>query len=153
LLDRLTDDAPTNPYESRTQRVVNMPQYQRGVLRDLEWLFSTLAHTAAEGEERLQLANYPYVARSVLNYGTRQLVGLLTPNLEELEAEMLEALQAFEPRILAHNASLSASKDRNWIRFELRGDLWADPRPSAIYFRTQLDLESGQCLTGDRAHG
>jgi type VI secretion system protein ImpF len=153
LLDRLTDDDPRNPQESRNQRLISMSRYKRGVVRDLEWLFSTIAYAAVQGPEAGSFANYPHVSRSVMNYGTRQLVGLLTPNMNDLEKEILDALQFFEPRILPQSLTLKASKEGHWVRFELRGELWADPVPDSLFIRTQLDLESGQCLTGDRANG
>jgi type VI secretion system protein ImpF len=153
LLDRLTDDDPTNPQESRLQRVVSLQRYRKGVLRDLEWLFSTISQPAEQGEDKVQLRNYPHAFRSVINFGTRQLVGMISPNMDELEKEVLEALQVFEPRILPQTLTLGASKDGNWVRFDLRGELWADPVPDSLFFRTQLDLESGNCITGDRANG
>ena len=43
LLDRLTDDEPKNSEESRTQRVVSLSRYKKGVLRDMEWLLNSSA--------------------------------------------------------------------------------------------------------------
>jgi type VI secretion system protein ImpF len=49
LLDRLTDDEPTSRVEGRAQRTISVSRFKDGVLRDLRWLFNTLAlqYTAA----------------------------------------------------------------------------------------------------------
>jgi type VI secretion system protein ImpF len=153
LLDRLTDEDPGNPQESRSQRVVNLARYKKGVVRDLEWFFNASPHLPDEVNPKYHLADYPHVVRSVLNFGARHLVGLLSPNMAELEKQMLEALQFFEPRILPQSVTLAASKERQEVQLELRGELWADPVPDHLFVRTALDLETGQCLVGDRAHG
>ena len=41
LLDRLTDDDPTNPKESADKRVLSLTQLKASVLRDLAWLLNT----------------------------------------------------------------------------------------------------------------
>lgn len=153
LLDRLTDDDPANPEESRNQRVISLQRYRRGVLRDIEWLLNASAHLPAEGGKGLHLGNFPEVCRSVLNYGTRQLCGLLTPNMEELEVQLAEALRLFEPRILQHSLVVRAVLDRHIIAFEIRGELWANPMPEQLFIKTKIDLETGQCLTGEASHG
>ncbi len=153
LLDRLTDDEPKNPQESRSQRVVSAQRYKRGVLRDLEWLLNASAHLPQEGKKKFQLSDYPEALRSVLNYGTRQLCGLMAPNMQELERQMAEAIQIFEPRIIRQNFSLKASLDRHLIGFEIQGELWADPIPEQLFIKTQIDLETGQCSLGDRGDG
>lgn len=153
LLDRLTDDDPANPEESRNQRVISLQRYRRGVLRDIEWLLNASAHLPAEGGKRLPLWDFPEVCRSVLNYGTRQLCGLLTPNMEELEVQLAEALRLFEPRILQHSLVVRAVLDRHIIAFEIRGELWANPMPEQLFIKTKIDLETGQCLTGEASHG
>ena len=148
LLDRLTDDEPTNPEESRLQRVISLQRYRRGVLRDMEWLLNASAHLPEEGDH-LRLQDFAEASRSVLNYGTRQLCGLLTPNMEALEAELTEAIQYFEPRILRHTLVVRATQERNVIAFEIRGELWAHPIPEQLFIKTKIDLETGHCITGD----
>ena len=54
LLDRLTDDEPTKPVESRRERVVSMQRYRNGVLRDLGWLFNSNAFLYDEGDSSLK---------------------------------------------------------------------------------------------------
>jgi len=151
LLDRLTDDAPTSTQESRGQRVVSHQRYRQGVLRDLEWLLNTGAPLPEIGG--FALRDYPEVQKSVLNYGMRHIVGLMTPNLDVLCREMTELLRVFEPRIDPATLTVTASMERNLIFFEIRGELWARPMPEQLFLKTQMDLEVGLCVIGDRAHG
>ncbi|HWN93608.1 MAG TPA: type VI secretion system baseplate subunit TssE [Methylomirabilota bacterium] len=153
LLDRLTDDEPGNKEESRNQRVISLQKYKRGVLRDLEWLFNASAHLPVEGKKQFRLQDYPEAHRSVLNFGTRHLCGLIAPDMEELEREMNAALQLFEPRILRHTLAIKATIERNVIGFELHAELWANPMSEKLFIKTNIDLETGQCLLGDGGNG
>lgn len=153
LLDRLTDDEPQVAMESRSQRVVSPQRYRRGVFRDLEWLFNAAAHPAEAGVVGFEIADWPEVARSVLNFGTRQLGGATAPDLIELERHLTEVIRIFEPRVIARSIKVSAQRERNVITFELVGELWANPIPEGLYVRTVVDVETGQCVLGDGAHG
>lgn len=151
LLDRLTDDDPKNTEESRTQRVISLARYKRGVLRDMEWLLNASAYVPPEGEAGLE--NFPEVERSVLNFGTRQLTGLVGPDMDEFERELAEAIHLFEPRILRNSVTVKSSKERNIIGLEIHGDLWANPVPERLFIRTKIDLETGQTSLGDSLNG
>src|ERR1700747_814874 len=109
LLDRLTDDEPAKIEESRNQRVMSLQRYKRGVLRDLEWLFNASAHLPEEGRKQLRLSDYPAAFRSVINFGTRQLGGLIAPDMGQLEREMRDAVQLFEPRIMRQTLMVKAT--------------------------------------------
>jgi type VI secretion system protein ImpF len=152
LLDRLIDDDPLKKEESRNQRVVSSQKYRRGVMRDLEWLFNTSAYLM-EGMEDFRLADYREARRSVINYGTRQLTGLIAPNLEELREQLSEAIKIFEPRIIARSMDINSIMERNIVTFEIRGELWANPLPEQLYLKTKVDIETGQCLLGDASNG
>ncbi len=153
LLDRLTDDEPGKNEESRNQRVVSLQRYKRGVLRDLEWLFNASAHLPEEGPEAQRLSDFPEAFRSVINFGTRQLCGLVAPNMDELERQLSEAIQLFEPRIIRHTLTVKAALERHIISFEMYGELWANPIPEKLFIKTKIDLESGGCYLGDGGHG
>ncbi len=147
LLDRLTDDDPKSTQESRNSRVISLQRYREAVLRDLRWLFNASCHLPDEG-----WGDFREVSRSVLNYGTRDLTGLLSSslNIGELEQHLAEAIRLFEPRIIAHSLVVKAITDTdklspNVIAFEIRGDLWARPLPDQLYIKTEIDLDSGQC--------
>ena len=153
LLDRLTDDDPQNSEESRNQRIISLPRYKRGVLRDLDWLFNASAHLAEEGKDKFRLSDYPEAYRSVINFGTRQLCGLITPDMQELETQLSDAIQLFEPRIIRHTLSVKATIERQVISFEMNGEIWANPMAEKLFIKTQLDLETGKCTLGDGANG
>src|SRR5712671_5645338 len=153
LLDRLTDDEPDKTEESRNQRVMSHQRYKRGVLRDLEWLFNASAHLAEEGKNKFRLSNYPEAYRSVINFGTRQLCGLIAPNMEELERELLGALALFEPRSIRHTLAINATIDRHIVSFEISGELWANPISEKLFIKTKVDLETGLSTLGDAANG
>jgi type VI secretion system protein ImpF len=152
LLDRLTDDEPEKREEGRSQRVISLQKYRRGVLRDLEWLFNAYAWLKFE-DGTSELDDYPEAMRSVINFGTRQLCGLTAPNMERLREELAEALRVFEPRLSAHNLTIRADLERNLVTFDVEGELWANPLPEHLHLKTTVDLETGQCLLGDSPHG
>jgi len=153
LLDRLTDDEPDKTEESRNQRVISVQRYKRGVLRDLEWLFNASAHLPVEGRREFRLSDYPEAEHSVINFGTHQLCGLIAPNMDELERELSEAIQFFEPRIINHTLTVKATIERNVVTFEMFGELWANPIPEKLFIKTNIDLESGQCNLGEASNG
>ena len=145
LLDRLTDENPEAVKESRNERVISVKRYREGVLRDLIWLLNAKAHTDRDG-----LDEFPEVARSVLNFGTRDLCGLISSSLDlrTMEQEIAEAMRRLEPRInpgsLAVTAVSGSQKFANGIAIEIRGDLWAYPVPEQLYIRTEIDLDTGK---------
>jgi type VI secretion system protein ImpF len=155
LLDRLTDDKPESQQESRDQRVISMRRYRHGVLRDLEWLLNSGNLALVEDIDEFQ-----EVTRSVLNYGVPDLCGLTVSGISapELEKTILEAIQFFEPRIIARSLSVGV-KNRspdavgNSVDFEIRGELWADPIPDRIFVKTEIDLETGHWELEDRPDG
>lgn len=148
LFDRLTDEDPDSKVESRASRVISLPRYREGVLRDLSWLLNSSAHVAEEDARQ-----FGEVARSVLNYGTSDFCGQLASSLDLVAAEheIVEAIKHFEPRIMANTLSVKAIGESsklgpNFIAFEIRGDLWAAPMPEQLYIKTQIDLDTGQCV-------
>jgi type VI secretion system protein ImpF len=149
LLDRLTDDAPKNSQESRSQRVISLQRYRQGVLRDLQWLFSASAHLPQEGKSTFSIEDYPEALRSVINFGTRHLFGVMTPNMRDLERQLTNALYTFEPRILRNTLKVRSQLEGNLIVLDVEGELWASPVPEHLHIKTKLDIESGHCSVGN----
>lgn len=149
LLDRLTDDEPKNTQETRAQRVISLQRYRQGVLRDLQWLFGASAHLPKEGRTSFSLEDYPDAHRSVINFGTRHLFGLTSPNLRDLERKLTEALYTFEPRILRNSLKVRLQMKGNLIALDVDGELWANPIPEQLHIKTKLDIETGFCSVGD----
>lgn len=148
LLDRLTDDEPAKTQESRTQRVVSLPRYRQGVLRDLLWLFNASAHLPNEGDSPFSITDYPEACRSVVNFGIRHLFGLVTPSMRDLEKQLAEALYVFEPRILRNTLKIRSRLKGNLIVLEVEGELWANPVSEQLHIKTLLDIETGHCTVG-----
>ena len=145
LLDRLTDDEPDQRSESRERRVFSVHKLRQAVLRDLAWLLNN-CHLAASED----LADYPLVAKSVLNYGIPDLTGKTISGLEvtDVQRALRQAILDFEPRILADRlevrGQVSDNPSRtNSLTFEIEGELWSRPIPERLFLRTELDLETG----------
>jgi len=154
LLDRLTDDEPQNKLESRERRVINVRQYHRALVRDLSWLLNTSSHPRCDN-----LEEFPEVARSVLNYGMPDFAGStessLTPDL--VERMVKAAVLQYEPRLIRGTLQVRAvEKEKtvgNVLAIEIRGQIWAQPLPEALYLKTEVDLETGLCDLKDQLHG
>ncbi len=147
LLDRLTDDDPTNPLEAVEMRIISGPRMREAVLRDLSWLFNS---TYLSGQEALE--SFPEVRRSVLNYGLPVLSGQSASSVDSgaLEERVRGAIIDHEPRILPDTLKVEAlvSEDEmdhhNQISFRISGQLWAQPVPLELLLHTDIDLETGR---------
>jgi type VI secretion system protein ImpF len=144
LLDRLTDEEPARNQESRKARVLSVGRLRESVLRDIAWLLNS----GNLPEDDLE-ANYPHVARSVVNYGLPDLAGLTASGIDvaELEQIVKQALWDFEPRIIRDTLRVRAHAEgdmsHNALIFEIEGDLWAQPIPLEMLLKTEIDLETG----------
>jgi type VI secretion system protein ImpF len=150
LLDRLRDDAPKEKQESRDRRVMSMRQLREAVLRDLSWLLNAGCHPLDD-----EIYQFPLVVKSTLNYGMPDLTGRTASNVtpDKLEQMVLDAVAAFEPRIMRRTLGVKAvsiqagrnDSTGNTVGFEITGELCPLPMPEPLYLRTQLDLETGRC--------
>lgn len=147
LLDRLSDDDPTNQQpEPRERRIINATRLRQAVLRDLSWLFNATQCRAKEG-----LAGYPYAEKSVINYGLPALAGQTASKLDvvALELAMRQAILDFEPRIAPATLQVEAivaelaMDHHNVVAVQISGQLWAQPVPFELMLRTEVDLETG----------
>ena len=152
LLDRLTDEEPGNPQESRERRVLSPQRLREVVRRDLGWLFNAINLASVE-----DLSAYPQVARSVLNYGLPDLTGRTASGMDppQLERMLRQVVKDFEPRILPGSIRVKlvvdeAKMGHNAMVFDIEGELWAQPLPIRLYLRTELDLEVGAIQVSDR---
>ena len=154
LLDRLTDEDPATRMESREKRSMSMRQFQKALLRDLDWLLNTPCKT-----EHDHLEEFPEVARSVLNFGMPEFAGLthsdVTP--QQVEKAIRQAVVQFEPRIvkdaLAIRVVINRQTAGNLLEVEIRGQVWAQPVPEQFFVKTEVDLESGMVKLTDQLHG
>ena len=147
LLDRLTDNDPTNTQEAMEMRIISRPRMREAVLRDLSWLFNT---TFMDAEA--DYADYPEVRRSVINYGLPALSGHTASSIDPaaLEANVKTAILNYEPRIVAETLHVEAvvlgkqMDHHNQISFRISGQLWAQPVPLEMLLHTDIDLETGR---------
>ena len=145
LLDRLIDENPGSQKESQSERTVSVRRYREGVLRDLIWLLNAKAPLASEG-----LNDFSEAARSVVNFGSGDLCGLISSSMDlrNLERDITETIRRFEPRInprtLVVTAVAGTKRDSNGLAIEIRGELWAHPIPEQLYLRSEIDLETGE---------
>jgi type VI secretion system protein ImpF len=152
LLDRLTDLEPVKATESRSSRVIDVNRLRDIVRRDLSWLLnSNNLETVIDGNV------YPQVARSVLNYGVREVSGDFSTGLraEEIRRAIASSVRLFEPRINAATmqVKLRKTEDRGGavISFDIVADMWAEPIPLELYLRSEVDLATGHVeLTEER---
>ncbi len=152
LLDRLTDDEPDKKREPREARVLSKSRMRQSVLRDLAWLLN-----ATQLEAVTDLANVPFVRRSVLNFGLPALSGRTASSLDvtDLTRAVREAILAFEPRILPATLEIRTLLEageldhHNVIGVEIHGELWAQPVPLEFLVRTEFDLETGKVQIAD----
>lgn len=145
LLDRLIDEAPGQSVGPSARRAVHLKEYRVAVLRDLRWLLNSPRQL-----DNAALYDYPEVAKSVLNFGVRDLAGLTSSTLDplQIEAELRDAILHFEPRIIPDSLQVRLVHDaaeEGKIAFEINGQLWALPHAERILFRTEMDLETGSC--------
>ena len=145
LLDRLTDSEPDKKQESRDKRVLSLSKLREGVVRDLAWLFNSGNLASTE-----DLSDYPYVERSVVNYGLPDLSGKAVSGIDvaAIERMLKQIIQDFEPRILGNTLRISviaeeSAMSANALTFDIEGDMWAQPTPQRLFLRTEIDLESG----------
>lgn len=152
LLDRLRDDEPQAKSESRERRVMSMRQLREAVLRDLSWLMNTPSKPDFD-----EIHQFPLVAKSVVNYGILDFTGLSVETLRSVRLEYVvkEAIEAFEPRIMKMGLQVRAVENKResqptLVAFEISGDMCPLPMPEALFVRTELDLDTGQCELKER---
>ncbi len=143
LLDRLADDDPKNPRESRESRVLSVERLRMCVLRDLKWLLNSENMNSS-----FDLEDYPEVAKSVLNFGRPALSGKSSSSvtLNEIRDQFRQAIMTFEPRILPETLRIIPYDNEaqpHRLSFRIEGQLWAQPLPLNLFLRTELDLETG----------
>jgi type VI secretion system protein ImpF len=151
LLDRLTDNEPEQRQEPRDKRILSPSRLRESVRRDLTWLFNTPNLTTV-----LDLANFPAVAESVLNYGLPSLSGRTTASVDipEMERLLRQAIWIFEPRLNKSSIRVRLVADpllmsHNALSFSIEAELWAQPIPLRLFLKTDIDLEAGNAIVVD----
>lgn len=145
LLDRLTDNAPESRTERREDRVIDLRALREIVQRDLSWLLNT-----PNSAGKIDPLRFPHAARSVLNFGIREVAGDFSTETraELIRKSIAEAVRAFEPRIHPGSITVELRVDlaerQSVIHFDIRADMWAQPLPVELYLRSQVDVTTGE---------
>ncbi|TZG32233.1 MULTISPECIES: type VI secretion system baseplate subunit TssE [Agrobacterium] len=144
LLDRLTDDAPRSLAETDSGRMIDIARLRQIIQRDLAWLLNT-----SNMEAEHDLALFPHVAASVLNYGIPTLSGSSSTRIrvDDIRLALRKAIETYEPRILPQTLEIEMRQDSGSsavISFDIRGELWAEPVPVDLYLRTALNVTNGE---------
>ena len=150
LLDRLTDEAPTEKQETRAHRAIDISRLREIIKRDLAWLLNTNSI-----ESTFDTKTFPNVTRSVLNYGVREVAGEYSTSdrAEKIRKSILKAIELHEPRIILGSTVVELrteeSAGETQIAFDIHADMWAQPVPLELYLRSKVDVTSGE-VTLDR---
>ena len=151
LLDRLSDDAPHAPTEPRESRLMSSQGLRSSVLRHLSNLLNAHALYGCAS-----IAAHPLAQASVINYGLRDITGKARSSLDitAIARDIEHAIARFETRVMAGSLRVTPidmgdAAQRAAVAFLVEGDLWGQPYPERLYFRTELDLESGQARIVD----
>ncbi len=145
LLDRLTDNDPSEKSERRDDRVIDVRQLREIIQRDLAWLLNT-----SDNSTIIDAKLYPNVAQSTLNFGIHEVAGdySTAQRAEIIRNSITNSIRVFEPRI--HPGSVDVAlrvgkDDRDTIvTYDIRADMWAQPLPMELYLRSQVDVTTGE---------
>jgi type VI secretion system protein ImpF len=148
-----TRNVPNAMLESSERRVVSMRRLRECVLRDLGALLNALSL-----ETSANLARYPRVQRSVLNYGMRSLAGLSAVAVDPVQtaAGIEEAIRRFEPRLRKVHVSPETRADGqegHQLAFRIDAELWGQPAPQQLVLRTRIETDTGNVTVSDSGGG
>ncbi len=145
LLDRLTDNEPGNLKETRDARVIDITRLREIIQRDLSWLLNT-----TNTESSFDATALPNVAKSVINYGLREVSGEFTTEerAEKIRRSIQQAISTYEPRIIKGTVDVMLNPDGAgsdmMVALIIRADMWAQPLPLELYLRSQVDVTTGE---------
>lgn len=139
LLDRLTDEKPAQPADSRISREESVRLYRQAVQRDIAWLFNTrrsiLPVPDAYREVLHSVHEYGIPDTTVISVGTAD-------GQQELESILQEALERFEPRLANPRVRIVEADQvaAPQVRFTVEAVLRMDPSPEAVVFDAILEV-------------
>ncbi len=164
LLDRLTDDAPTEREEGGGRKTATLSELRRRLLRDLEWLLNT----RLRDEEDSSLAGRELALKSVIRFGVEDMSGRSVMRLSgpsasrRLETAIRDAIKTYEPRIAPNTLRVRLIREGDQhgsdahhlavagqIVIEIAGEMFCQPANQPLLVRTRVDLESGDCEVGE----
>ncbi|HEX8555033.1 MAG TPA: type VI secretion system baseplate subunit TssE [Sphingomonas sp.] len=144
------DDTKTPTIARENFRYYTVPRLERfneaalraTVRRELAWLLNTTNYGALN-----ELAPYPRVQTSVLNYGVPDLAGKVAGRrmLMQRAREIRNAIRTFEPRLEPERLivePMEHAERPNAVTFVIQGDITAAAHAMPVKFHTHVDAES-----------
>ncbi len=140
--------------------VVDAQTLREAVRRDIEMLFNIERMEAdflLTDMERMstrttseQLADFPQVRNSVLNFGVPSFSGRRGSDFDksDLESEIRQVLHFYEPRLKKNTVRVKVDiNDKTGMRIIIDGVLLLSPVPERLRLSTAIDLDNGQAST------
>lgn len=141
--------------------VVSNRVLREAVRRDVEALFNTERYESTpmmadwEAEHFIDnvqdLADFPEVRRSVVNYGVPSFSGRSSRDFdkETLAREIRAVLNTFEPRLKegATKVEVTLGDKSGGLKIEIDAVLIANPTPERLRLRTTVNLDNGKAQT------
>lgn len=135
--------------ESAEQRSIAVRRLRDYVCRDLAALLNCGSLDAV-----IDLADFPHVQRSVLNYGMPSLAGRMARSVEaqRIGSKIEAAIANFEPRLSRVRVVPELGTDgteTHVLAFRIEAQLWGQPSPQHLVLRTSIDVDSGDVSIAD----
>ncbi len=129
--------------EPGDQGSVSMRRLRDYVCRDLGALLNCASLDAVT-----DLAAYPQVQTSVLNFGMPSLAGRTarTVDPQQIAVAIESTIRRFEPRLSAVRVVPEMGEEGNEthvLAFRIEAQLWGQPTPQHLVLRTSIDVDSG----------
>ena len=140
--------------------VVDTQTLREAVRRDIEMLFNiermeadfllTDMEQMSTQSTAEQLADFPQVRSSVLNFGVPSFSGRRGSDFDksDLESEIRRVLHFYEPRLKKNTVRVKVDiNDKTGLRVIIDGVLLLTPVPERLRLSTAIDLDNGQAAT------
>lgn len=144
-----TSNVTNSTPELAEQRSIAVRRLREYVCRDLASLLNCSSLDAS-----VDLADFPHVQRSVLNYGMPSLAGRMARTVEadRISSKIEAAIANFEPRLSRVRVTPELGDDgseTHVLAFRIEAQLWGQPTPQHLVLRTSIDVDSGDVSIAD----
>lgn len=144
-----TKVVPNTALESADGRMISMRKLRESVHRDLGWLLNSASLDSTE-----DLATYPEVARSVLNFGMPSFAGLKSASIDRqgVARRLRHVIEQYEPRLTSVRVRAEprqAGEDDGTLQFVIEAELWGQPVSQHLELRTKIDVITGDVSVTD----
>jgi type VI secretion system protein ImpF len=135
--------------EAPERRMMSMRKLREVVHRDLASLLNSINLDSTQ-----DLAAYPQVARSVLNYGMPSFAGIIADAVDpNVAAQRLKrTIEVFEPRLSAVRVTpqrRTEGGEQGTLTFTIEALLWGQPAAQHLELRTTIDMLTGDVSLSD----